>query len=94
MLQGGQVSECNEVVAMLSEYLDRDLPPETCSTIQRHLMSCPNCGAAEASLRRTVDLCRNFRMESRPGPLPPDKHGEMKAAFQRVLEQMRERRNS
>ena len=81
--------ECNEVVAMLSDYLDRDLPPETCATITRHLESCSACGVATEELRSTVNLCRQYRMESKPGPLPREKQDELRRVFQKTLSQMK-----
>jgi anti-sigma factor RsiW len=83
------VSDCREIAAMLSEYLDRELSPETCTSIDMHLRSCPNCDRAAASLRRTVALCREFRAEDRPGPLPAEKQSELRAVFERVLDSMR-----
>jgi anti-sigma factor RsiW len=87
------MSNCDEIVKMLSEYLDRDLPAETCVEIDAHLRSCPNCANAAASLRQTVDLCRRFRSEDRPGPLDAGKHDELRSAFERVLTSMREGRS-
>ena len=80
--------ECNKIVSMLSDYLDRDLPPEACVVIARHLESCSACGAAAEELRSTVDLCRQYRMESQPEPLPRDKHDELRQAFQKTLSEM------
>jgi anti-sigma factor RsiW len=81
--------ECSEIVSMLSDYLDRDLPPETCSVIARHVESCSACGAAAEELRSTIGLCRQYRMESRPGPLPRDKHDELRRVFQKTLSEMK-----
>jgi anti-sigma factor RsiW len=76
---------------MLSDYLDRDLPPETCAAIAAHLQQCTRCGKAADALRKTVDVCRQYRAENLPGPLPETKQQEMKAAFQKALDEMRER---
>lgn len=81
--------ECTEIVAMLSEYLDRDLPPETCSAIEAHLRSCSSCHNAAESLQTTVELCRRFRSEDLPAPLRPEKEQELRGAFERVLRSMR-----
>lgn len=83
------MGDCAQIVAMLSDYLDRDLPPETCGAIARHLQTCEACGNAAESLRATVGLCRQYRMESKPGPLASDKHDEMKRAFQKALSDMK-----
>ena len=76
---------------MLSDYLDRDLPPDTCLRIDEHLKSCAACGQSAQALRATVRLCREYRAANRPGPLPAEKHEEMKAVLQDVLAQMRSR---
>ena len=85
--------ECSEIAAMLSDYLDRDLPPDTCSVIEAHLRSCPNCDRSAAGLRRTVSLCRQYRSTDKPGPLPPDKQREMRAAFENALEAIKRGRS-
>ena len=81
--------DCDEIVALLSEYLDRDLPPGMCAAIDAHLAVCENCENTAASLRRTVDLCRQFRAEDQPGPLLPGKKEELRSAFEKALESMR-----
>jgi len=85
------VRDCSQIEAMLSEYLDRDLPPETCAAIDRHLASCPACGQTARALRATVELCRDYRAGARPGPLPAEKHAAMKQALQSVLSDLRHR---
>jgi predicted anti-sigma-YlaC factor YlaD len=80
---------CAEIDRLLSDYLNRDLPPDTCAVVQEHLDSCPRCGATSQGLQRTVDLCRQYRNENRPGPLAIDKHEELKEAFQRALSKLR-----
>jgi anti-sigma factor RsiW len=83
------MAECNEIVALLSDYLDRDLPTETCATVARHLESCSACGVAAEELRSTVNLCRQYRMESKPGPLPREKQDELRQVFQKTLSEMK-----
>lgn len=85
--------ECNQIVTMLSEYLDRDLPPETCATVEAHLRSCPDCEHTAAGLRRTVALCRDFRTSDQPAPLNPDKHRELRLAFEKALQALRQARS-
>ena len=83
--------ECNRIREMLSEYLDRDLPTETCARIDDHLQSCASCGEAAEGLRTTVRLCREYRAATHPGPLPAAKHHEMKSALENALAGMRRR---
>ena len=80
--------ECNEIVSMLSGYLDRDLPPETCVAIGRHLETCAACGATAEGLGSTINLCRQYRMDNTPGPLPSDKHEKLRQAFRKALSEI------
>jgi anti-sigma factor RsiW len=86
--------DCTQISEMLSEYLDRDLPPDTCTAIDKHLASCATCAAAASELRETVGLCREYRAHDRPGPLPADKQRELRTAFEKVLEVLQKRRHS
>lgn len=83
--------ECKQIVALLSEYLDQDLPQTTCQGIDRHLTQCPNCREAADSLRRTVELCRRYRAQDQPGQLAPSKQQELRTAFEKTLLEMRTR---
>ena len=83
--------ECTRIAAMLSDFLDRDLPPETCANIDQHLQTCASCGHAAQALRATVQLCRDYQAGNRPGPLPPEKHAAMKQVLEGVLSEMRKR---
>jgi predicted anti-sigma-YlaC factor YlaD len=85
--------DCDEIVALLSEYLDRDLPQTTCEAIDAHLARCLQCEDAVVGLRRTVDLCRRFRAEDQPSPLTTSKQQELRGAFEKALESMRQRRS-
>jgi anti-sigma factor RsiW len=83
------MSNCDEIISLLSDYLDRDLPPETCASIEAHLESCPRCEDAADSLRQTVGLCRKYRAADRPGPLPAEKQQELRSAFEKALASVR-----
>ena len=50
--------ECRRVLASVSSYLDGDLDPRTCESIEAHCMACAHCAAVIAGLRETVGLCR------------------------------------
>ena len=59
--------ECQQIFAMLSEYLDRELPPDLCETIDTHIAGCPPCVEFVKSLEKTVAYCRG----AGPGPTLP-----------------------
>lgn len=63
---------CKEVFALLSDYLDLELPPENCDEIKRHLANCPPCVEFVESLRKTVGLCHGYE----PGVTPAHLNAE------------------
>lgn len=77
---------CKEVFALLSEYLDLELPPETCREIQRHLTGCPACVDFAESLRSTIELCRRYRPAELPAPIGKHAREQLLAAYSRMLE--------
>jgi len=63
------LSDCRELFARLSEYLDEELDPEVCAQIERHMGDCPPCQAFLESLRRTVELTRSLPGKELPEEL-------------------------
>ena len=76
---------CKEVFALLSDYLDLDLPPEACREIEAHMAGCDPCVEFAASLRKTVELCQRYQPSEMPAPLTGQARSELEAAWQRVL---------
>ena len=60
---------CKEVFALLSDYLNLELPPDACREIEAHIAGCEPCIEFTESLRKTVDLCRQYRSAEFPTPL-------------------------
>ena len=84
------MSNCANIVALLSEYVDSDLPAHTCRMIQNHLEICPHCRETAKSLRRIVELCRGYAPHDHPRPLPAERQRELREAFERVVAHMRQ----
>ena len=83
---GKHFQDCKELFALLSEYLDEELPPDTCEQIRSHIAGCPPCVEFVNSLRRSVDLLHKLRAGEAPGPLPEAAREELRRAFQRNRE--------
>lgn len=79
------IAECRRLFALLSEYLDAELPAETCDQIAAHLENCPPCVAFMESLRKTVELCRSFRPAEVPGPLSEDARRKLRQLYEKAL---------
>jgi RNA polymerase sigma-70 factor (ECF subfamily) len=59
-------SECRELFANLSEYLDARVEPRTCEQMRVHIEKCPACIAFLKNLRSAVDRCRSFEVACDP----------------------------
>ncbi|MCW5978303.1 MAG: zf-HC2 domain-containing protein [Bryobacteraceae bacterium] len=79
-------SECKDVFAMLSQYLDRELPDDICQHIDAHISGCPPCVQFVESLRKTIALCRGLPPEKGPGPLKEAARDQLLASYRRLLE--------
>ena len=77
--------DCLRVFEMLSKYLDRDLPAGDCDEVRRHVEDCPPCIEFLDGLRRSVDLCRHYRVEDEPAPLDEEHKEKLAQAFERMV---------
>ena len=82
---GNHPENCKDIFAELSAYLDADLPPDACNEIEEHLSGCPPCIEFVNSLRRTVELCREFKQGALPVPLGEDARERLLTAYQRMI---------
>jgi RNA polymerase sigma-70 factor (ECF subfamily) len=51
-------TECADLFANLSEYLDNRVEPLTCEQMRGHIEACPSCVAFLRDLRTAIDRCR------------------------------------
>lgn len=47
---------CQELVELVTEYLEDTLPPETRARFDAHLRTCRGCSAYLNQMRRTIDV--------------------------------------
>ncbi len=59
---------CKRIFAMLSDYLNTELPVKNCRELERHLKGCEPCIAYLESLRKTVEACHCYRVPKIPAP--------------------------
>jgi hypothetical protein len=74
--------DCAGVFTRLSEYLDRELSDMSCGEIERHISDCAPCIKFVESLRKSIDLTRNFADEAEPSPLPDDLKQKLQLLFE------------
>ena len=78
-------ARCKEIFALLSEYLNLELPPDACKAIDEHLADCPPCVEFAQSLRSTIALCRGYRPSEMPAPLSDDARERLTDAWQNMV---------
>ncbi|MBY0502913.1 MAG: zf-HC2 domain-containing protein [Bryobacteraceae bacterium] len=76
---------CKEIFSLLSEYLNLELPPESCAQIEAHLADCSPCIEFNESLRKTVELCRRYRPSELPEPLGHAARNQLLDAYQTMI---------
>jgi anti-sigma factor RsiW len=81
--------QCDDVFAKLSEYLDGQLPESACAELEKHLQGCPPCIEFLASLRRSVELCRQYGGECRPSEPAPEQVTQLRQAYHAMLARRR-----
>jgi anti-sigma factor RsiW len=83
--------DCGQIFSMLSEYLDRELPPATCEEFEEHIKDCPECVQFLESLKRSMKICRQFGDSQ---PLPAIDEGQMSRLRQAYASMLARRGNS
>lgn len=77
-------TECQTIFAMLSEYLDGQLPPATCEELETHIRDCPPCVAFVDSLKKTVRLGKQYSPPAEAPPISPEVRSALSEAFRRA----------
>jgi anti-sigma factor RsiW len=70
---------CNELVELLTEYLEGTLPPDEAAAIEEHLRGCDGCRTYLDQLRTTIELLGSATVDA----LSEQAYEELLAAFGR-----------
>ncbi len=71
--------KCQDLVGLLADYVERQLPPAVHASLERHLSACPRCVAQVQSYQSTVSLLRTIRDDE----LPPELRCTLKSFLDR-----------
>jgi anti-sigma factor RsiW len=74
-----------DVVALLSDYVDFELPLAACGEVERHLADCSACHEFVERLRDTIALCRAYAPGALPAPLSDRARSELESAWRNTL---------
>ena len=73
---------CPDVLTLFSRYLENEISPAVCATMERHLESCARCRTECDSLKRTLALCHSSGADIR---VPVAVQASVKAALKDAL---------
>lgn len=77
--------KCKEVFSLLSEYLDLELPPDACKEMEAHISGCAPCVEFTDSLRKTVELCRQYQPQALPEPLGAEAREQLLGSYRKMM---------
>jgi anti-sigma factor RsiW len=63
------VKRCNELVALLADFVEHQLPRDVHVRLEHHLAACPRCVAQLKTYESTVCLLRSIRDDDLPAEL-------------------------
>lgn len=55
---GAQGASCDELLALLNEYVDGNVTPAACKELEGHLANCNPCQVVVDNVRKTITLYR------------------------------------
>jgi anti-sigma factor RsiW len=69
--QGSRVrgQRCTDLVTLLADFVERQLPPEVHARLERHLSACPRCVAQLKTYESTLSLLHSIKDEDLPAEL-------------------------
>ena len=62
-------SRCTDLVGLLADFVERNLPPAVHAELEQHLAKCPRCLTQLKTYQSTVSLLRSIRDEDLPSEL-------------------------
>jgi anti-sigma factor RsiW len=60
---------CTDLVGLLADYVERQLPAAVHEELEKHLARCPECVAQLKTYQSTISLLRSIRDEDLPQEL-------------------------
>jgi anti-sigma factor RsiW len=73
------VKHCNDLVGLLADYVEHQLPPEVHTRLEQHLARCPHCVTQLKTYQSTVSLLRTIKDDD----LPPELRCTLKSFLDR-----------
>jgi hypothetical protein len=81
--------QCDQLSALLSQFIDDELPPEKCRLIRAHLGECASCRDLMSTLRLSIQAARDWLPCETPRPLTEETRRRLHTALCDALSRRR-----
>ncbi len=72
---------CEELMAVLNEYVDGEIDPSVCREMERHLKKCNPCRVVVDNIRKTITLYRKDGSRVLPPAFRARLHSSLRKAW-------------
>ena len=72
---------CDELLAMLNEYVDGSIEPGVCTAFEKHLAGCNPCQVVVDNIRQTITLYKNGQPYELPVAFRQKLHDALRQRF-------------
>ena len=73
--------KCEELLAMLNEYVDGGVDPGVCDQFEKHLAGCNPCQVVVDNIRQTITLYKDGQPYELPDPFRERMHSALRAKW-------------
>ena len=70
---------CKEFIALLADYLEMTVTPDTLAELEEHLAGCAPCQAYLRTYRRTREVTAAAERDALPPVMPPEMKARLRA---------------
>jgi anti-sigma factor RsiW len=75
--------KCEELLAMLNEYVDGTVDPAVCEEFERHMAGCNPCQVVVDNIRKTITLYKEGRPYELPLPFRDKLHATLREKWRK-----------
>ncbi len=75
--------KCEELMAMLNDYVDGDIAPGVCEQFEKHLSGCNPCQVVVDNIRKTITLYKQGQAVELPASFRQRLHKNLRAQWRK-----------
>lgn len=76
--------KCDELLALLNEYVDGSIDPGVCAAFEQHLAGCNPCQVVVDNIRQTITLYKDGQQYELPVAFRQKLHGALRQRFNQL----------